>query len=381
MTGPLAGLKIIEFAGIGPGPFAGMMLADHGAEVIRLERTREGRDEPEPGAAKDFMLRSRKIMAVDLKSPDGIEIVRDLVRSANGIIEGFRPGVMERLGLGPDILLSDNPRLVYGRMTGWGQSGPYAAYPGHDINYIALAGVLNAFGRAGQKPTPPLNMVGDFGGGGMMLAFGMVSALFHAQKTGEGQVIDCAMTDGAAVLMTMIWSLRAQGIWQDQRGVNALDTGAHFYDSYETSDGKFIALGSIEPQFYSALLDATGLSDDPEFAQQMNPARWSALKLRLATIIAEKSRDEWTAIMEERSICFAPVLNFDEAPLHPHNVARGTFVEVAGKFQPAPAPRYSKTQTDVPRMPQAAPDAFAILQAANCDPDRVRGLLDKGVIA
>ena len=344
MTGPLAGLRIIELAGIGPGPFAAMMLADHGAEVIRVDR---------PGAridGKDPLLRSRRLIGVDLKSPEGKAKVRDLVRGADGLIEGFRPGVTERLGLGPNVLLADNPRLVYGRMTGWGQFGPYAQAAGHDINYIALAGALHAYGRAGEKPTPPINMVGDFGGGGMMLAFGMVSALLHAQRTGQGQVIDAAMTDGAATLMSMIWGFRANGMWSDDRGTNLLDTGAHMYDTYATSDGKWISIGSLEPQFYAELRRLAGLADDPDFDAQMDRTQWGPLKAKLTALFATKTRDEWCALMEMTDVCFAPVLSMAEAPAHPHNAARGTFIEVGGVVQPAPAPRYSVTVTDPPVM-------------------------------
>jgi alpha-methylacyl-CoA racemase len=344
MAGPLNGLRIIELAGIGPGPFAAMMLADHGAEVIRVDR---------PGArvdSRDPLLRSRRLIGVDLKSPEGKAKVRELVKTADGLIEGFRPGVTERLGLGPDVLLADNPKLVYGRMTGWGQTGPYAHAAGHDINYIALAGALHAYGRAGEKPTPPINMVGDFGGGGMMLAFGMVSALLHAQKTGQGQVIDTAMTDGAAVLMSMIWGFRANGIWRDERGVNMLDTGAHFYDTYETADGKFISIGSIEPQFYAELRRLAGLTEDKDFDAQMLMPEWPRLKEKLTALFKTKSRDAWCALMEMTDVCFAPVLSMSEAPSHPHNAARGTFIEVDGVMQPAPAPRYSVTVTDTPVM-------------------------------
>ncbi len=344
MAGPLSGLRIIELAGIGPGPFAAMMLADHGAEVIRVDR---------PGAridAKDPLLRSRRLIGVDLKSAEGKAQVRALVKSADGLIEGFRPGVTERLGLGPDVLLADNPRLVYGRMTGWGQFGPYAQAAGHDINYIALAGALHAYGRAGEKPTPPINMVGDFGGGGMMLAFGMVSALLHAQKTGVGQVIDAAMTDGAATLMSMIWGFRANGMWSDDRGTNLLDTGSHMYDTYETSDGKWISIGSLEPQFYAELRRLAGLADDPDFDAQMDRRQWGPLKAKLTALFATKTRDAWCALMEMTDVCFAPVLSMAEAPSHPHNAARGTFIEVGGVMQPAPAPRYSVTVTDTPVM-------------------------------
>ncbi len=371
--GPLAGIRIVELAGIGPGPFAGMMLADHGAEVIRVDR---------PGAridAKDPLLRSRTLIGVDLKAADGIAVVRDLVRSADGLVEGFRPGVTERLGLGPDVLLADNPKLVYGRMTGWGQTGPYAAAAGHDINYIALAGALHGFGRAGEKPTPPINMVGDFGGGGMMLAFGMVAALLHAAKTGAGQVIDAAMTDGTAVLMSMIWGFRANGIWSDERGTNLLDTGAHFYDTYETADGGWIALGSIEPQFYAELRRLTGLDADPGFDAQMDRAAWGPLKAKLTTLFLTRPRAEWCALMEATDVCFAPVLSMAEAPDHPHNAARGTFVTAGGVVQPAPAPRYSATAADAPTMTTAWSGASA-LAGLGYDAARVDALMAAGTV-
>jgi len=268
LSGPLTGIRIIELAGIGPAPFAGMMLADHGAEVIRVER---------PGARPsrhDILARNRRVIGIDLKRPEGVAVVRDLARTADGLIEGFRPGVMERLCLGPELLLADNPKLVFGRMTGWGQTGPLARTAGHDIDYIAVAGALHAYGRAGEKPTPPINMVGDFGGGGMFLAFGMVSALLHAARIGVGQVVDCAMVDGAAVLMSMIWGFRAAGVWRDERGVNMLDTGAHFYDTYETADGKYMALGAIEPQFYAELRRLAGLDTDPVLDAQMDAGAW-----------------------------------------------------------------------------------------------------------
>ncbi len=347
MAGPLNGLRIIELAGIGPGPFAAMMLADHGAEVIRIDR---------PGAridSRDPLLRSRRLIGIDLKSVDGKAAVRDLVKTADGLIEGFRPGVTERLGLGPDVLLADNPRLIYGRMTGWGQFGPYAQAAGHDINYIALAGALHGYGRAGEKPTPPINVVGDFGGGGMMLAFGMVAALLHAQKTGVGQVIDAAMTDGAATLMSMIWGFRSNGIWTDERGSNLLDTGAHMYDTYETSDGKWISIGSLEPQFYAELRRLAGLTEDRDFDAQMDRSQWPALKSRLTSLFLGKTRDEWCALMEMTDVCFAPVLSMAEAPSHPHNLARETFISVGGVTQPAPSPRYSVTTCDLPVMTTA----------------------------
>ncbi|MGE4322636.1 MAG: CaiB/BaiF CoA transferase family protein [Sphingobium sp.] len=371
MAGPLKGVRIIELAGIGPGPFACMMLADHGAEVIRVERPGGVQGGVPTDMQKDVLMRSRKVVTADLKSPQGQQVVRDLIASADGLVEGFRPGVTERLGLGPEEMLKLNPRLVYGRMTGWGQTGPYAQAAGHDINYIALAGALHAYGREGGKPTPPINMIGDFGGGGMMLAFGMVSALLHAGKTGEGQVIDCAMTDGASVLMSMIWTFRAQGGWQDERGVNMLDTGAHFYDSYETKDGKYISLGSIEPQFYRLLREKAGL-DDAAWDAQMDQDQWRALKDKLAAVIRGRTRDEWCAAMEHTDVCFAPVLSMSEAPLHPHNVERGTFVEAGGVVQPRPAPRYSVTQNDMPVMWDGSIQTEAVLRGIGYDDEKLR---------
>ena len=348
MPGPLSGLRIVEFAGIGPGPFCGMMLADHGAEVIRIDRASGKRGGSQPVSSKDVLARGRKSIALDLKSAEGVALARRLVASADGIIEGFRPGVMERLGLGPDELLGDNPRLVYGRMTGWGQTGPYAPFAGHDINYIALAGALAHFGRAGDKPTPPINMVGDFGGGGMMLAFGMVSALLNVARGGSGQVIDCAMTDGTAVLMSMMHGMKNMGVWSEELGANMLDTGAHFYDTYETADGKFVSIGSIEPQFYAELRRLAGLADDADFDAQHDKGRWSTLKDKLAALFKTKPRAEWDALMEHTDVCYAPVLTMSEAAQHPHNMVRGTFVEIGGATQPAPAPRYSETATATP---------------------------------
>ncbi len=345
---PLAGIRIVEFAGIGPGPFAGMMLADHGAEVIRIDRPVKGGSGISIDS-KDPLLRSRKSIGMDLKNPKAIEAVRKIVKGADAIIEGYRPGVMERLGLGPDVLLADNPKLVYGRMTGWGQYGPMAPEPGHDINYIAISGALHAFGRKGEKPTPPINMVGDFGGGGMFLAYGMLAALLHAARTGEGQVVDAAMTDGSAVLMTMMWGFRGMGRWSDERGTNLLDTAAHFYDTYETSDGKFISLGAIEPQFYAEFRNVMGLSDE-KWAAQMDASQWPALKEELTALFKTRTRDEWVAAFKGHDVCFAPVLGFDDAYNDEHNKARGTFTEVNGIKQPAPAPRYSKSETVAPTL-------------------------------
>jgi alpha-methylacyl-CoA racemase len=380
MTGPLAGIRIIEIAGIGPGPFCGMMLADHGAEVIRIDRP--GGQALVGDPAKDLLNRSRLSVNIDLKKPEGIAAVRRLVSSADGLIEGFRPGVMERLGLGPDTLLADNPKLVYGRMTGWGQDGPYAQAAGHDLNYIALSGVLDACGRAGDKPTPPMNLIGDFGGGGMMLAFGMVAALLSARTTGQGQVVDCAMTDGSAVLATMIWSLRAGGRWNDARGTNFLDTGAHFYDCYETADGKFISIAPVEPQFYADLIARLGLADDRDFHVQNDPGRWPALKVKLDALFRTRTRDEWCELLEHTDACFAPVLSMAEAPSHPHNQARQTFVEVDGVTQPAPTPRYSGTPTAQPvPLSQDRERLKAIWEKLGYTPAELDQLQADGVIA
>lgn len=359
MPGPLAGIRIVEFAGLGPAPFAGMMLADHGAEVIRIDRPGASLDKSDPA------LRSRRSVTLDIKTAEGAAQARSLCERADGLIEGFRPGVMERLGLGPEVLLAANPKLVYGRMTGWGQDGPLAQAAGHDINYIALSGVLGTVGRAGEKPVPPINYAGDFGGGGMLLAFGMCAALVAVKAGGPGQVVDAAMTEGSSLLAGMLRWLGKTGRWQEERGVNLLDGGAHFYDSYETADGKYVAIGAIEPHFYAHLLKVLGLGDDAGFAAQFDGSRWPALKDRLTAIFRTKTRDEWCALMEGTDICFAPVLSLSEAPAHPHNVARNAFVEVGGMIQPAPAPRFSKTPADPPRVPpEAGTDNEALLNRA-----------------
>jgi alpha-methylacyl-CoA racemase len=353
MSGPLSGYRIIEIAGIGPGPFAAMMLSDMGAEVIRVERAQAVRDGAGPN--RDVMQRNRRNIAIDLKTHAGVETLLELVERADALIEGFRPGVMERLGVGPDVCFERNPKLVFGRMTGWGQVGPYALAAGHDINYISLAGALAHFARAGQAPVPPLNMVGDFGGGGMFLAYGVVCALLEAQRSGQGQVVDTAMVDGAATLMAMFWAFRSMGAFNETApGTNLLDTGAHFYDVYQCSDGAYISLGSIEPQFYAELLQLTGLDEDPEFANQHNQANWPHLKQRFTELFATRTRDEWCQLMEHTDVCFAPVLTMTEAAQHPHNVERATFIEVDGIVQPAPAPRFSRTQAEVSRPPARA---------------------------
>jgi len=346
--GPLEGTRIIEIAGIGPGPYCAMLLADMGAEVVRLVRPG-----PDPFAANpslDLLSRSRRSVGVDLKTREGVDTVLRMLQRADALFEGFRPGVMERLGLGPDVCLERNPRLVYGRMTGFGQEGPLAHAAGHDINYIALAGVLAHLGRRGQPPTPPINLVGDFGGGGLMLAFGMVCALLERVRSGRGQVVDAAMVDGAASLMTIFHGAQQSGFWNDELGTNMLDSGAHFYDVYETADGRYVSIGSIEPQFYAELLKRTGL-DAESLPGQHDRSQWPALKERLAEIFRSRTRDEWCAIMEGTDVCFAPVLTMAEAREHPHNRARGVFVEVDGVPQPRPAPRLSRTDSAIQGPP------------------------------
>jgi alpha-methylacyl-CoA racemase len=357
MSGPLAGYRIIEIAGIGPGPFAAMMLADMGADVLRIDRA-QAVTGAGPSPSLDLMNRGRRSIGVDLKHPDGAETVLRLVERADALVEGFRPGVAERLGIGPDDCLARNPRLVYGRMTGWGQQGPYAHTSGHDINYIALAGTLSMIGRRGERPVPPLNLVGDFGGGGMLMAFGVVCALLEGHKSGQGQVVDAAMVDGAALLSTMMYGFRQLGMWSEERGTNLLDTGAWFYEVYETADGGHVAFGSIEPQFFSELVRLTGLADDVDgrgpLPRQMDRDSWPDMKERLAAVIRTKTRDEWCRLMEGTDVCFAPVLSPGEAPAHPHNVYRATFEEVAGVVQPAPAPRFSRTPGAIANPPPHA---------------------------
>ena len=342
MSGPLSGVKVLEIAGIGPGPFCGMLLADMGADVLRVDRL-QANDLGLPVEPKyDIMSRGRRSIALDLKQPAAIETVLALAAKADALIEGFRPGVTERLGLGPDTCLVRNPRLVYGRITGWGQDGPLAQAAGHDINYIALSGALHAIGRKGEAPLPPLNLVGDFGGGGIYLAFGIACALLEARASGKGQVIDAAMSEGAASLMAMFYGRMAAGHWRDRRGVNVLDTGAPWYDVYETADGKHVAIGSIEGRFYAELLQRLGL-DAAAMPGQFEFAHWPKLRAAFAAAFKKKTRDEWCREMEGTDVCFAPVLSLAEAPQHAHNRARAAFVEVEGVTQPAPAPRYSRT--------------------------------------
>jgi alpha-methylacyl-CoA racemase len=356
MSGPLQGIRVLEMVGIGPAPFCGMMLADMGAEVIRVDRPADkragldGKPRAQDSLRFDVTARGKRTVAIDLKSAEGVQQVLALVEQVDVLIEGFRPGVMERLGLGPEVCLQRNAKLVYGRMTGWGQHGPLAHAAGHDINYISISGMLGAMGRAEEAPVPPLNLVGDYGGGAMMLAFGVACALVEARNSGAGQVIDAAMTDGAALLGSMLYGMQAQGVWSAQRGTNLLDGSAHFYDTYECADGKYIAIGSIEPQFYAALLERLDLTD-PDFSRQMDKEQWPRLKRRLAALFTTRTRAQWTELMEGTDICFAPVLDMEEAPYHPHNIARNTFIEVDGVTQPAPAPRFSRTAPEVRHAP------------------------------
>jgi len=345
--GPLKGVKIIEIGGIGPSPFCGMMLSDMGADVVRIEKKGQFK---RLKAQYDVLTRNRRSLIVDMKNPVGIDIVLRMIEQADALQEGFRPGVMEQLGLGPEVCLERNARLVYGRMTGWGQQGPLSHVAGHDINYIALSGALHGIGRPGEKPVVPLNLIGDFGGGGMLLAFGMVCALFEARQSGKGQVVDAAIIDGAASLMAMIYGLRASGLWSGSRGRNLLDGGAHFYDTYETRDGKYISIGSVEPGFYKILRQLAGLTE-PDFDDQMDSRKWPSLKKKLEEVFKTKTRDEWCGLLEGSDACFAPVLTTAEAAKHPHNRYRNTFIEKNGLLQQSPAPRFSRTPPEIRRKP------------------------------
>lgn len=348
MTGALAGITVIELAGIGPAPFAGMMLADHGARVIRIERP----DYERAGlfGERDILARNRELLILDLKNAAAVQQVLDLVSTADALIEGNRPGVIEKLGLGPDVLLERNPRLVIGRMTGWGQDGPKAMRAGHDVNYIALSGALHTYGRKAGKPTFPANVVGDYGGGGMLLAFGVLAGILSARTAGKGQVIDCAMVDGAALLSAMTYTLFGNGMWKDERESNILDGAAHFYEVYETADGKWVSIGPIEPQFYAQLLEKLGLSAEAEFAYPTAPEDWPRLKARFEAIFRSRTRAEWCEMLDDTDTCFAPVLSLSEAPHDPHNAARRTFIEVDGLVQPSPAPRFLGTPAPQVRL-------------------------------
>lgn len=377
--GPLNGVKVVELQGIGPGPYCGMMLADMGAEIIRVDRAGSvGSD----ANVTDILARGRKSIGVDLKNPQGVETVLKLVEQADVLIEGFRPGVTERLGLGPDACLARNPRLIYGRMTGWGQTGSMAHVAGHDINYISLSGTLHAIGEKDRNPVPPLNLVGDFGGGGMLLAFGIAAALYEVAKSGQGQVIDAAMTDGSALLMNAVFGIMNTGRWSAERGTNLLDGGAHFYGTYRTADDKHVSIGSIEPQFYALLLEKTGLDQDPDLPKQMSREDWPQIRARLEEIFASKTRQEWDDIMLGTDICYAPVLTFEEAIAHPHNAERQTFVENGGVKQAAPAPRFSRTEAELPGL-AVAPGAQTdeILRDLGMNEAEITALKNDGAVA
>jgi len=339
MSGPLNGIRVLEFEAIGPAPFAGMLLADMGASVLLVDRPASADLGLRPERWYDVMMRGKRSVTLDLKSPAAKEACLELIERADVLIEGFRPGVMERLGLGPEAAAARNPRLVYGRMTGWGQDGPLAPRAGHDINYIALAGVLNAFGRKGEAPVPPLNLLGDFGGGGMLLGFGIACALVEARRSGKGQVIDAAMLDGASLLAAMFSGFLASGNWSEERGANILDTGAPWYDVYETQDGKYVSIGAIESRFYEELVSRLKLDPMP----QHDRARWPQMREAFSKTFRTKTREEWCRVFDGSDACFAPVLSFSEARRHPQALARASFIDVGGVEQPAPAPRFSRT--------------------------------------
>ncbi len=380
MAGPLHGLKVVEMVGLGPGPFCAMMLADMGAEVIRVDRPHRGAGVLPKDVRFDVTARGRRSLAIDLKQPGAADTVLRLIEQADVLIEGFRPGVMERLGLGPDVCLARNAQLVYGRMTGWGQHGPLAQAAGHDINYIAITGALHAIGLPDEPPVVPLNYIGDFGGGAMMLAFGVVCAVLESRRSGKGQVVDAAMTDGAALLSAMMYGFKAAGRWSNRRGENLLDGGAPYYGTYACADGKYVAIGALEPQFYRKLIELCGI-EDPAFATQGDPRDWPQLKHRLAEVFRTRTRDEWCALMEGSDACFAPVLDWDEAPAHAHNRARDTFIDVDGVTHPAPAPRFSRTATDKP-APASPPgaDTEAVLRDWGFAADEIAALKGNGVI-
>lgn len=377
--GPLSGLKLIEVAGIGPGPMAAMMLGDLGADIIRVDRVNPNTPSRYADPRYNVHGRSRRSIAVDLQKPGGADIVLRLAERADGLMEPFRPGVAERLGIGPEIALRRNPKLVYGRMTGWGQEGPLAKAAGHDINYIALSGALHAIGPR-DKPVPPLNLVGDFGGGGMLLAFGMVCALLEASRSGQGQVVDAAMVDGTAALFGGVIGMHAAGLWQNERESNFVDGGAHYYGTYETKDGKFVCIGSIEPQFYKLLLEKTGLAGQ-DLPEQLDRKSWPQMRERLAAVFRGKTRDEWCAIMEGTDICFAPVLSVAEAPEHPHARARNAYVDIGGVKQPGPAPRFSRTPGEVRAAPERGAHTDDVLGAHGFGADEIAALKAERVIA
>jgi alpha-methylacyl-CoA racemase len=376
--GPLDGIRVVEIASLAPAPFCCMILADLGADVVRVDRA----DQCGPGAAApaDPLSRGRRSVGINLKDPAGVDLLLRLAESADVLVEGFRPGVAERLGFGPGVCAERNPRLVYGRMTGWGQDGPLAPTAGHDIDYIALSGALHPIGRAGERPVPPLNLVGDFGGGGMLLALGVLAALLERQRSGLGQVVDAAMVDGSALLTAFIYGLRAAGAWQDTRGVNLLDGGAPFYDTYQTADSQYVAVGALEPKFYDALLAGLGLSA-AGLPPQHDHSGWPALRQRFAEVFATRTRDEWAALFAGSDACVAPVLSPAEAPEHPHNVSRGTFADVGGLVQPAPAPRFGRTPAGAPAPPpRPGADTDAVLADLRCSPGDIAALRAAGTV-
>lgn len=376
---PLAGLRIIEFAGIGPGPFAGMMLADMGAEIIRIERPGAASPTGQGAHELEFLARGRKSIALNMKKAGALDLALELIESADGLIEGFRPGVMERLGLGPDVCLERNPRLVYGRMTGWGQEGPVSKTAGHDLNYIALSGALYASGEGDRAPTFPLNLLGDFGGGGMFLAFGMVTGLLKVARTGKGDVVDAAIVDGTAALMAMIYSRRAMGVWRDERASNALDGGVPWYGVYECADGQWVTIGSLEPQFWAVLLDKLGLTAK-DMGDRADRSQWPAMRARLTEIFLSQPRDHWVALLQDTDACFAPVLSMAEAPDHPHNQARGIFSD--GPVQPMPAPRFTHSDTPLPSTPpQPGADSRTVLETLGLASGKIETLFKEGVVS
>ena len=377
--GALSGVKVVEFAGIGPGPFCCMLLADMGAEVIRIDRAANVGRETSPPAV-NTTLRGRRNLALDLKNPEAVATALALCAKADILIEGFRPGVMERLGLGPDIVHARNPKLIYGRMTGWGQDGPIAHTAGHDINYIALTGALHAIGTKAHGPVPPLNLIGDFGGGALYMAVGVLAAYIETQRSGKGQIVDASMVEGAASLMTPMYGALASGAWTEERESNRLDGGCHHYNVYETHDGQHICIGSNEPQFYKLMLETVGLGC-AELPAQTDRQHWPAMRARLAAIFKTRTRAEWTALMEMKDICFAPVLSMREAPQHPHNAARGSFIKVAGVVQPGPAPKFSRTQSDVQCDPAHAGEHSAeILADWGVEQPRIAALIKSGAV-
>ncbi|MSP43618.1 MAG: CoA transferase [Alphaproteobacteria bacterium] len=379
--GPLTGVRIVELAGIGPAPMCAMLLADMGAEVVRVDRTEAADLGMKRDPKGDLLNRGRPSVAVDLKTPEGVETVLRLIDQADGVIEGFRPGVMERLGLGPDVCLKRNPKLVFGRMTGWGQYGPLAHAAGHDINYISIIGALDAIGPKDGPPVVPLNLVGDFGGGALYLAMGVLAGIIEARQSGKGQTIDCAMTEGAASLMTMFYAMKAAGSWNQSRGSNPVDGGSHFYTVYETKDGKYVSVGSIEGKFYAEFLEKTGMNKANGLAEQFDHLKWPDMRERFRQVFLGKTRDEWCTIMEGSDVCFAPVLNLDESMAHPHNVARASFVKVDGVMQPAPAPRFDRTKSEIQKPPSVpGEDTEKTLAAWGFSGAEISALRQAGVV-